>query len=80
MLVSCSAYFFDPEDGGEMSLRKVGTQQTTRRYIPEDGTLRKVLTLTVFMLSTISVGMQDIRMVVRTTYYITQFEAMALFS
>jgi hypothetical protein len=38
-LVSCSAYFFDPEDGGDMFLRNVGWQRTTRRYIPEDGAL-----------------------------------------
>jgi hypothetical protein len=26
-LVSCSAYFFDPEDGGDIFLRNVGTLQ-----------------------------------------------------
>jgi hypothetical protein len=32
-------YFFDPEDGGDMFLRKsAATQQTTRRHIPEDDT------------------------------------------
>jgi hypothetical protein len=28
MLVSCSAYFFDPEDGGDMFLRNVGWHST----------------------------------------------------
>jgi hypothetical protein len=31
--------FFDPGDGGDMCLRNVGWQRTTRRYIPEDRTL-----------------------------------------
>jgi hypothetical protein len=33
--------FFDPEDGGEMSLSEtsVDFQRTARHYIPEDGTL-----------------------------------------
>jgi hypothetical protein len=31
--------FFDPEDEGDMFLQNVDTQQTTRCYIPEDGTL-----------------------------------------
>jgi hypothetical protein len=31
--------FFDPEDGGDMFLRKVGLQRTTPHYIPEDRTL-----------------------------------------
>jgi hypothetical protein len=35
-LVSCSVYFFDPEDGGDIFLRNVSWQRTTRRYIPED--------------------------------------------
>jgi hypothetical protein len=36
MLVSC----FDPEDGGDMFLRKVGCiHGTSQRYIPEDRTL-----------------------------------------
>jgi hypothetical protein len=37
---SCWNYFFDPEDGGDMFLRNVGsTQQTTQRHTPEDDTL-----------------------------------------
>jgi hypothetical protein len=32
--------FFNPEDGGDMLLRNVGWQRTTRRYIPEDSTLQ----------------------------------------
>jgi hypothetical protein len=33
--------FFDPEDGGDMFLRKSGTtQRTTRRHIPEEDTLQ----------------------------------------
>jgi hypothetical protein len=39
-LVSCSAYFLDPEDGDDIfSETSVVFQQTTRRYIPEDSTL-----------------------------------------
>jgi hypothetical protein len=35
-----SAYFLDPEDGGDMFLRNVGWNSTDyRRYVPEDGTL-----------------------------------------
>jgi hypothetical protein len=34
-----SLLFFYPEDGGDMFLRNVGWQRTTRRYIPEDGIL-----------------------------------------
>jgi hypothetical protein len=42
-LVSCTAYFFDPEDGGDCSCEtSVDTQRTTRRYIPEYGTLQLV--------------------------------------
>jgi hypothetical protein len=38
-LVSCSAYFFDPEDGAIcLSETSVDTQRTTRRYI-SDGSL-----------------------------------------
>jgi hypothetical protein len=32
--------FFDPEDGGNMFFRNINFHQTTRRYIPEDRTLR----------------------------------------
>jgi hypothetical protein len=37
----CIGLFFNPEDGGNIFLRKVGFDfaQTTRRYIPEDRTL-----------------------------------------
>jgi hypothetical protein len=40
-LVSCSAYFFDPEDGGDIFLRNVGGHSTDYLlgYIPQDGTL-----------------------------------------
>jgi hypothetical protein len=39
-LVSCSVYFFDPDDGGDMSSEtSVDTQQTTQRHILENDTL-----------------------------------------
>jgi hypothetical protein len=39
LLVSFWTYFFNPEDGGDMFLRNVGWQRTTRRHIPDDDTL-----------------------------------------
>jgi hypothetical protein len=42
LLVSCWTYFFDPEDGGDMFLRNVGWQRTTRRHIPEYDTLQRL--------------------------------------
>jgi hypothetical protein len=54
-LVSRSAYFFDPEDGDDMSSEtSVDIQRTTRRYIPEDGTLQyyfKFITVYAFEIS-----------------------------